>query len=631
MKSVSSSVFTRRCLTLGRKLLAVFVVSAAWLEAGHDGPVPAPVDAFGGPGPYQVLQESFPCPQWAGQVVTVFRPVDAPGRRPAWFFAHGFGGSDPTYYRELLEHLASHGAVAVFSPYPASLLDVANNYSTLFSGFAAAAERYADEIDTTRVIFAGHSYGGGAVPAIALRAVRERGWGSRGLGLLMLAPWYCHLISDADLASFPSGTQAVVQVYEDDTMNDHRMAIDVFTHLTLPAADKDYLLVRSDRIEGYNYAAGHNVPTGVAVPRPGVAFNALDTWGVLRIAQALGAAVFDGDPAGRAVALGNGSPEQTRMGATPQGRALRPMVATDSPVPLFPSTRYIQAYDRPLNPRRTATLPSADNRPRLTNLSARAWSGAGDDVLIAGAVIDGQQPKSLLVRAVGPGLVSAGVNTAMADPRLVTFRGTAADLEIDNWAESPDLDALAATTADTGAATLAEGSRDAALLASFSPGVWTAHASTATGAPGIVLLELYDADLNAATRLLNLSARARIDAGDAVLIAGFVVDADAPVRVLVRGIGPTLAAQGVAGTLRDVRLEVYRGSTRIAANENWSDDSAQAGELAEVAAQVGAFPLPSGSTDAALLLTLERGVYTAHVRSTDGSSGIGLAEVYLVP
>lgn len=336
--------------------LAGILASTSSVHAEYSGPVPAPTDAFDGPGPYQVLTETFPSPGWANQVVTVLRPAGVTGPRPTWLFAHGFAGTQPAYYLELLNHLASHGSVVVFSPYPANLLRVEENYRILYDGFLAAARRYPDEMDTSRVGFAGHSYGGGAVPALALRAIREEGWGNNGLALLLLAPWYSYFVSDADLASFPARIQAVVQIYEDDTVNDHRMAIDIFMHLTISPANKDYLMIRSDLVDGYDYTSSHLVPTGVANPRPDVAFDALDAWGVLRIAQALTASALENDFTGRDVALGNGSALQTQMGTTAEGRALLPMIESEAPVPLFPSSHYVQGFDSRLNPRRAAAL-----------------------------------------------------------------------------------------------------------------------------------------------------------------------------------------------------------------------------------------------------------------------------------
>lgn len=603
-------------------------------RADYQGPVPAPTDAFGGPGAYAVVRETFPSPDWPDQVVTVFRPAGVEGKRPTWFFAHGFGATQPEFYLELLMHLASHGDVVIYSPYAIALPRAAAGlYATMWDGFAAAVQRYPERIDTTRVGFAGHSYGGGAVPWLALKAVRERGWGSNGLALLLLAPWYSYFTSDADLAAFPPQTQAVVQIYEDDLINDHRMAIDVFTRLNVTPENKDFLTVHSDRIDSYNYVASHRVPTGGERPEAGftpTAFDAFDRWGVARIATALGASAWRADPAGRSIALGHGAEVQTQMGATAGGRALRPMTETTTPVPLFPESRYKFPFHDELNPRASASLPAPVAHARLMNLSARAWSGEGEEVLIVGTSITGARPKSLLIRAVGPGLRPLGVANAMADPQLRVFRGGRPELEVDDWADAPSPDVIGLAGMETGAFPLGAGSKDAALLASFSAGQLTAHAIPRPGNPGVALLELYDADLDASSRLENLSARARVSGGEDVLIAGFVIDGG-DARVLVRGLGPALASLGVASALPDPELEIYRGNERIAANDNWSAATAEADAIANASAQVGAFALAPHSTDASVLVTLPPGVYSAHVRPHDGRNGVGLVEVYVLP
>ncbi|PTY05791.1 hypothetical protein DB347_15665 [Opitutaceae bacterium EW11] len=612
--------------------MALLVGAGASLRAAYDGPVPAPTDAFGGAGAYAVRTDTFPNADWPGHDITVVHPVDAPGRRPTWFFAHGFGGGDPANYSEFLQHLASHGSVAVYVPYPASEGGQPDEvYAILNRGFVAAADRFSDLIDTSRVGFAGHSYGGGAVPGLALRAVRERGWGANGLALFILAPWYSFSLTDADLASFPANTQAVVEVYEDDTMNDHRMAIDLFTHFNIPAENKDFLMLRSDRIDGYNYAANHRVPTGAARPGSASAFNALDAWGVLRIAQALTASAFQGDAGGRSVALGHGSPEQVSMGVSPGGRALRPMTESSHPVPLYPMDRYNFGFDRPANPRVNAALPASDNRPRLINLSARARSEPGDGVLIVGALIAGSRPKSILVRAAGPALKTYGVGGSMTDPQLALFRGTALDLTVDDWSQSPDTEVLAAATHDAHAFPFPDGSKDAAVLASFVPGALTAHAQVASGLPGVALLEFYDTEVDGTACLSNLSARASVGTGDDVLIAGFITAGGGAMRILVRAIGPGLKPFGVGGVLDDPQLEIYRGSERIAVNDNWSSDPAGAASVLDATASVGAFALPAGSADSALVLSLPAGAYTAQVRGRDGTTGVALVEVYALP
>lgn len=624
----------RHCLNVGRCLLGavvLFVFGSLTLTA-LDGPVPAPVDRFGAPGEFDVVVETFPSPSWAGRVVTVLHPPGDPEPRPVWFFAHGFGGHDPVYYEELLRHLASHGFVVVFVPYPAQLLQVAQNYDTLFEGFVEAEQRYREWIDPSRVGFAGHSYGGGAVPALALRALREKGWGQEGLALLVLAPWYSFGVSNADLASFPAHTQAVVQIYEDDLVNDHRMAVDLFTHLALPDSHKDFLVVRSDRVEGYNYAAGHHVPTGRQVPRPGAAYDALDVWTVHRLAVALGASALLGDESAREIALGDGSAAQTRLGRTPSGRELRPMVQLDSPVALYPETRYVQPFGAGLNPRRHLRPPEPPRTPHLVNLSARAWSASPGHPLVVGAVIHGGRPKSILVRAAGPFLRSQNIAEPLENPALTVYRGQSEDLAIDDWSEAIDLEVLHTATEETGAVPWPEPSADAALLASFDPGIITAHASGPSDSEGVVLVELFDAEAtNGGAALHNLSARAWVDAGEKVLIGGFVVRGDTPLRLLLRGVGPGLGPFGVAAPLANPELILHdQVGAVLEKNRDWSDHPAGAPALAAAMQRSGAFPLEPGSRDAALLVDVAPGSYTVHLRSEDGTAGTALLEIYLV-
>lgn len=133
-----------------------------------------------------------------------------------------------------------------------------------------------------------------------------------------------------------------------------------------------------------------------------------------------------------------------------------------------------------------------------------------------------------------------------------------------------------------------------------------------------------------AGQFVNLSTRAFVGTADGVLIPGLVIGGTTPRRVLVRAVGPTLATFGVTGTLADPNLTVFRGSTSLATNDNWQDQ-ANATAVASAALASGAFALPAGSKDAALLLTLEPGSYTFRVAGAGTSTGVALVEVYAVP
>jgi hypothetical protein len=182
-----------------------------------------------------------------------------------------------------------------------------------------------------------------------------------------------------------------------------------------------------------------------------------------------------------------------------------------------------------------------------------------------------------------------------------------------------------------GAFPLNLGSGDAAIVRTLAPGAYTTPVVSLSGASGIVLVECYDgASADTSARLVNASARAFVGTGGDVLIPGFVITGQGTVRMLVRAVGPGLAAFGVPGTLADPQLTLYSGSDAIAANDDWGS-AGNAADIAPVSAQVGAFALPAGSKDAVLLVSLSAGAYTAVVNGAGATTGTVLVELYVVP
>lgn len=281
--------------------------------------------------------------------------------------------------------------------------------------------------------------------------------------------------------------------------------------------------------------------------------------------------------------------------------------------------------DRSVAPASTATDGS-----RIVNSSVRARAGSGDAALIAGFVISGDAPKSMLVRGVGPTLASMGVIGALPDPTLeIHDLQSGRVLGVDcGWQTASDPTAITRTSSSVGGFPFAVGSLDSALLARLSSGVYTANVFGRAAAGGVALLEVYDADALGTGKLVNLSARTQVGTGDDILILGFVISGKQPKRVLIRGIGPTLVAQGVAGALVDPQLELRDGQGRlVASNDNWAGSPA----IAAVASKVGAFPLDAASKDACLVTTLAPGVYTAQVTGVNSTTGVALVELYDVP
>ncbi len=262
----------------------------------------------------------------------------------------------------------------------------------------------------------------------------------------------------------------------------------------------------------------------------------------------------------------------------------------------------------------------------LANLSVRATAGAGEDALVGGFVLRGAGD-TMLVRAVGPGLAPLGVSGFVENPRLELLGPGAVVLATnDDWeAASTGLAAAAA-----GAFALPPGSRDAALVHAVDAGPHLVVATSARGTDrGNLLIEIYDTRAGGGM-LANLSARARVTGAGGELIAGFVVRGDAAMTLLIRAVGPALRAFGVGDALAAPRLTLVQDDgTVLGENRGWSV-APNALDVREAARRSGAFALPALSADAALLVTLPPGAYTALISPADDGQGVALVEVYEV-
>ena len=272
-----------------------------------------------------------------------------------------------------------------------------------------------------------------------------------------------------------------------------------------------------------------------------------------------------------------------------------------------------------------AVAVGSSGTARLINIATRVALGGAAGTPIPGFVLGGTGTKQMLVRAVGPTLTAFGVAGVLADPRLSLVSGTTTVASNDNW-----IGVDAAAMVGAGAFPLTIASKDAAVVATLAPGAYTAPVAATDDGSGIALLEVYDASTTSAINVINASTRAFVGAGDSVLIPGFVISGTGALKLLVRAVGPTLTTLGVTGALADPTITLYRGTTALATNDNWSG-ATNAVEIAATAAAVGAFALPAGSRDAAIVTTLPAGSYTAIVSGSGNTTGTALVELYVVP
>jgi pimeloyl-ACP methyl ester carboxylesterase len=361
-----------------RRCGAILFLLSSLAMSQYQGPVPAISDGYGAPGGAAVAVEVVQNSHWPQNPIVVFHPKDQTKPVPTIFYAHGYGGNDTLYQIELLRHIASRGYAAVYVPYKSLGVSIEERYATLLDGFRDAVRALPHRFDTTRVGFYGHSFGGGALPYLAYQLLVGDAWGSRGKFLLISAPWYSFRLGDSILRSFPRNCPLVTMVYDEDVVNDHRLGMDVFRNIAIPDSLKDFLVVRSDSIDGYVYQADHNLP-GQNNPKGGE-YDALDSRVVFRMLDALADLGFENSSAGRRVALGGGDSAQVVLGG-----GLAPMEHLDQPATTYPKERYQWPCDTAFNPRRSSCSdPLSTRRLSIRPGTMRVEAVSRDRIRVSG-------------------------------------------------------------------------------------------------------------------------------------------------------------------------------------------------------------------------------------------------------
>jgi hypothetical protein len=261
------------------------------------------------------------------------------------------------------------------------------------------------------------------------------------------------------------------------------------------------------------------------------------------------------------------------------------------------------------------------NPPRLGNISTRARSLGGDDVLIGGFVIGGSTSKTVVVRARGPSLTLFGVANVLANPFLQLFASPSQPPIAlnDDWISAANAPALSAS------GYAPANPLESAILVTLAPGAYTAIVSSSTGGTGVAIVEVFELD-QPESPLANISTRSVVLTGGDVMIGGFVVQGSGPQTVVVRARGPSLGPFGIVNPLGNPHLQLVRSSdqTSVAANDNWIN-------APNVAAIQASGFAPSNLLESAILVTLDPGAYTAIVSGVGGTTGVGIVEVFTLP
>ena len=274
-----------------------------------------------------------------------------------------------------------------------------------------------------------------------------------------------------------------------------------------------------------------------------------------------------------------------------------------------------------------ATLaPAPAPAALLLNLSTRVEIPPpflGEDVtaVIGGFIIGGTKSRKILVRALGPSLADFGL-VPLADPTLELYDGTGLLLASnDNWRDTQETEIIETSLPPTNGL-------ESAIVMTLAPGTYTAIVRGHEPVPGVpvptsgtALVELYDLSPIIAQALDNISTRGAVQGTANPMIAGFIIGNGDNVTVLLRALGPALNSFGLSG-LSDPRLDLYDAEGNIlASNNNWQESQA-----VEIAATGLA---PSDPLEAAILMNLPRGTYTAVLSPVEGQDhGTALAELY---
>jgi hypothetical protein len=276
------------------------------------------------------------------------------------------------------------------------------------------------------------------------------------------------------------------------------------------------------------------------------------------------------------------------------------------------------------NPSRVQAATYAP-RSSVTNLSTRAVVGSGEEVLISGLIVEGKEPIRVAFRAQGPGLAAYGISKTAKDPKMELYQvtdfatGESEKLgSVDDWRQSANWRLIESFSLSP------RQEKEAACVATLMPGRYTAVVSDAEEAGGVGILEVFNVDSASHSEFINLSTRGLIGAGEQAMVAGFVLQQET--TVVVRAQGPTLRRYGIQNAAGDLTLRIAPpAQSDLAGNDDWGSDPRNTllkGDLGWAA--------PGDATEAALVLTLPAGAYTAIAETKNGQPGIGIVEVFKI-
>lgn len=312
-------------------------------------------------------------------------------------------------------------------------------------------------------------------------------------------------------------------------------------------------------------------------------------------------------------------PADLDLATAPDGTEVEITVSNVVGVPAGDTTVRPYTYKVTFFDENTISSTGFSSRTPLTNISTRAVIGSGDNQLIAGFSVSGSTPVKVALRTQGPGLARYNITNPAGMTRVKVYDSSNNLLgENANWKTGPNWRLIQSLN-------LAPSSEnEAALVLTLWPGNYTAIVSDDTGANGLGIVEAFNIDNLSESRLGNLSTRGMVGNDFQQLIAGFTIK-DKSRTLVIRTQGPGLAKYNVSNPVNDTVLKIVSQATgeTVATNDDWKTDSRNARLLTDLSGFA-----PSDNREAALVITLPPGAYTALVSPKDGKAGVGIVEIF---
>jgi hypothetical protein len=249
----------------------------------------------------------------------------------------------------------------------------------------------------------------------------------------------------------------------------------------------------------------------------------------------------------------------------------------------------------------------------LGNIATRMRVGNGENAMIGGFIINGSEPKKVLIRGMGPSLSKVGVPGVLTNPVLNLFQGNTTIATNDDWQQATNTSEIPNGFAPGDA-------RESVIVTTLSPGTYTAVVRGVGGETGVGVVETYDLSQSSNSKLANFSTRGFVETGDNAMIGGFIATGGSS-RVLLRAMGPSLQNAGIGNALQDPTLQLIDGNgATVMSNDNWQ----QAPNTNEIPNGFA----PSDARESVIVTTLAAGNYTAVVRGKNNTTGVALVEAY---